>query len=46
MQTRYEIENLKDISDSKANMKSYSYSYKLLKYIVYIIGLLLICIIT
>ncbi|CUU50795.1 hypothetical protein [Clostridium beijerinckii] len=44
---RYEIENLKDISDSKEIMKSYSYSYsyKLLKYIVYIIGLLLICII-
>ncbi|ALB44112.1 hypothetical protein [Clostridium beijerinckii] len=44
---RYKIENLEDIIDFKEIMKSYtySYSYKLLKYVVYIIALLLICIV-
>lgn len=45
---RYKIENLEDLTDAKGFMNGYlaSCSYKFLKYIVYIIIAILICIVT
>lgn len=45
---KYKIEHLNDITDAKDIMNAYLYScsYKLLKYIFYILMLFLICIIT
>ncbi|OOM70720.1 hypothetical protein CLPUN_51850 [Clostridium puniceum] len=45
---RYKIENLEDLTDAKSFMNGYlaSCSYKFLKYIIYIIIAILICIVT
>lgn len=45
---KYKIENLEDLTDAKSFMNGYlaSCSYKFLKYIVYIIIAILICIVT